>query len=96
MGGGFAGTMISRRGAEFFDDGFTPGLSTTNRGINPLATVFAVRLGICSDWLYARTQCHESRDKPARYNSRRFWHLGGTTSVSSGTAAIFAYMTNRP
>jgi hypothetical protein len=44
-----------RRGAEFFDDGFTPGLSTTNRGINPLATVFAVRLGICSDWLYART-----------------------------------------
>ena len=60
-----------RRGAEFFGDWlYARTLKATNRGINPLATVFAVRLGICSDWLYARTQCYESRDQPARYGMR--------------------------
>jgi hypothetical protein len=89
MGGGFTGTVISRRGAEFF-----------------------------WRWIYVRTQCHESRDKPARYSIRRTQgfvatgftpglsatncgidplaaafasvHLGGMTSVSSGTATVFA------
>ena len=30
----------------------------------------SLRVEICSDWLYARTQCHESRDQPARYGIR--------------------------
>jgi hypothetical protein len=92
-----------RRGAEFFDDGFTPGLSTTNRGINPLATVFAVRLGICSDWLYARTlravlygrwlygHCDlAQRRRVFLAMALALLPLGGMTSVSSGTATVFA------
>ena len=70
MGGGFAGTVISRRGAEaqsFFGDDF--GSAALGR----------------DDLCVVRDRC-----------DIRFWHLGGMTSVSSGTDAKVADMTNRP
>jgi hypothetical protein len=68
-----------------------------NREINPLATIFASGI-----W-EGRPPCRPvplrhlllafGRDdlRVVRYRCDiRFWHLGGMTSVSSGTAAIFA------
>jgi hypothetical protein len=89
MGGGFAGTVISRRGAEaqsFFGDGFR----------------------LCGFW-EGRPPCRPvplrdsflafGRDdlRVVRYRCGiRVWLLGGTTSVSSGTAAGVADITNSP
>jgi hypothetical protein len=68
-----------------------------NREINPLATIFASGI-----W-EGRPPCRPvplrhlllafGRDdlRVVRYRyDIRFWHLGGMTSVSSGTAGIFA------
>ncbi len=70
VGGGFAGTVISRRGAEalsFFGEDF--GSAALGR----------------DDLRVVRYRC-----------DIRFWPLGGMTSVSSGTAAGVADMTNSP
>ena len=73
-----------------------------NREINPLATIFASGI-----W-EGRPPCRPvplrhlllafGRDdlRVVRYRyDIRFWHLGGMTSVSSGTATGVAGMTNR-
>ena len=89
MGGGFAGTVISRRGAvalSFFGDDF----GSAALGRDDLCVV-RYRCDI-RFWAFGRDDLCV-----VRYRCDiRFWHLGGMTSVSSGTAAGVADLTNRP
>ena len=85
MGGGFAGTVISRRGAEFFGDGF----GSAALGRDDLRVV-RYRYGIASGHLGGMTSVSSGTD--AAFASG---HLGGMTSVSSGTDAEEAGITNR-